>query len=87
MRRAAHEALGGDAVENYCPIQMTEALILTDGLLKNASGWDGHIRRYVLSGCGLRLSSCQMFPPDLRPLRSCQLYMTTRPSSPRMNRR
>jgi hypothetical protein len=45
MRRAAHEALGGDAIENYCSTQVTEALILTDGLLKNASGWDGHIRK------------------------------------------
>ena len=47
MRRAAHEALGGDAVENYCPIQTTEAVILTDALLKKPNGWDGHIRKFV----------------------------------------
>lgn len=45
MRRAAHEALGGEAIENYYPTQVTEAVILTDGLLKNPSGWDGHIRK------------------------------------------
>jgi len=47
MRRAAHEALGGDAVENYCPIQITEAVILTDALLNKPNGWDGHIRKCV----------------------------------------
>lgn len=49
MRRAAHEALGGDAIENYCPTQVTEALILTDGLLKTPNGWDGHMRKSAAS--------------------------------------
>jgi hypothetical protein len=46
MRRAASDALSH--ADSYHRIQMIEAVLLTDGLLKTASLWDSHVRRYVV---------------------------------------
>ena len=46
MRRAGHEALNEMSrdVEFY-PTQTKEAVLLTDGLLRNDGSWDGELRR------------------------------------------
>ena len=48
MRRAGHEALNelSRDVEFY-PTQTKEAVLLTDGLLRNDGGWDAELRRWV----------------------------------------
>lgn len=49
MRRADHEALGGEAITNYHPIQITESLLLTSSLLNTPNSWDAHIRKSAAS--------------------------------------
>jgi len=48
MRRAGHEAFNEMSrdVEFY-PTQNKEAILLTDGLLRNDGGWEGELRRWV----------------------------------------
>jgi hypothetical protein len=46
MRRATSDAL--NRTESYHHIQMIEAVLLTDGLLRNVSSWDSHMHRYVV---------------------------------------
>ena len=48
MRRAANDALSHKVADSYHRIQVTEAVLLTDGLLQTASSWDSHIHRYVV---------------------------------------
>ena len=46
MHRAGHEAfneMSSDA--EFCLTQIKEAVLLTDGLLRNDGGWDGELRR------------------------------------------
>lgn len=47
MRRAGHECLNKAIAHNFYPVQTTEAVLLTDGLLKDPTSWDSHLRRYV----------------------------------------
>ena len=48
MRRAAHEALGGEAA-NYHSIQKTESILLTSSLLSAPNNWDAHLRKSAAS--------------------------------------
>ena len=47
MCRAVHDALSHNA-DSYHQTQVIEAVLLTDGLLKTASSWNSHMRRYVV---------------------------------------
>lgn len=49
MRRATHESLNKTAVEAFQPTQFVEAVALAQGLLKEPSLWDGHLRRTAAS--------------------------------------
>ena len=60
MRRAAHEALGGEAVANYHPIQTTESILLTSSLLNTPNNWDAHIRK---SAASMIMSMVYSHPP------------------------
>ena len=67
MRRAGHEAfneMSRDA--EFHPTQTKEAVLLTDGLLRNDGGWEGELRRSV-----------RMFPirnPADMYVQCCRLY-------------
>ena len=46
MRRAGNEVLSEmSRGAEFHPIQLKEAVLLTDGLLQNPVGWDGEFRR------------------------------------------
>ncbi|KAK7449191.1 hypothetical protein VKT23_013337 [Stygiomarasmius scandens] len=49
MRRAAHEGLHKGIAKDYFPIQQNEAIYLADGMLRDASSWDNHLRRAAAS--------------------------------------
>ncbi|EMD35207.1 hypothetical protein CERSUDRAFT_107188, partial [Gelatoporia subvermispora B] len=49
MRKAAHEGLNARIVWKYHSLQTREALLLTQGLLKDASRWDDELRRAAAS--------------------------------------
>lgn len=45
MRRAAHEGLNQNAAKNYHVSQEKEALLLVQGVLKDADNWDDELKR------------------------------------------
>jgi hypothetical protein len=45
MRRVSHEALAKSKVAEYYPIQMREAIILTDEILRRPDDWKGQAFR------------------------------------------
>ena len=46
MRRAGHEAFNEMSRDiEFYPTQTKEAVLLTDGLLRNDGGWGGELRR------------------------------------------
>jgi len=50
MRRAGHEAfneISRDTDSEFYPIQTKEAVLLTDGLLRNGGCWEGELRLWV----------------------------------------
>ncbi|KZP21276.1 cytochrome P450 [Athelia psychrophila] len=49
MRRAAHEAMNADSMDDYHECQVKEAVILADGMLRNPNAWDDHIKRSATS--------------------------------------
>jgi hypothetical protein len=49
MRKAAHEGLSKSIVESFKTPQLTEAILLSSGLLAQPSTWDNHFRRTAAS--------------------------------------
>jgi hypothetical protein len=49
MRRAAHEGLHKSAAKAFNNIQMTEAVLLTSGILESPGRWEMHMRRFTAS--------------------------------------
>jgi len=49
MRRAAHEGLSRTIVESFKAPQLSEAVLLTSGLLAEPLTWDKHLRRTAAS--------------------------------------
>jgi hypothetical protein len=49
MRRAAHEGLHKSAAKAFNNIQMTEAILLADGILESPEQWEKHMRRFTTS--------------------------------------
>ncbi|TFY58367.1 hypothetical protein EVG20_g8178 [Dentipellis fragilis] len=49
MRKAVHEALNNHTARQYHPMQVTEAILLTQSLLDNPEAWKAHIRRSAAS--------------------------------------
>lgn len=49
MRRASHETVGVRTVANiYRPVQMTEAVLLAESMVKEPSEYGSHCRRFVI---------------------------------------
>jgi hypothetical protein len=49
MRRAAHEGLHKSAAKAFNTIQMTEAILLANGILESPDVWEKHMRRFTAS--------------------------------------
>jgi hypothetical protein len=49
MRRAAHEGLHKMASKAFNDIQMTEAVLLANGVLESPYRWEKHMRRFTAS--------------------------------------
>lgn len=49
MRRAAHEGLHKSAAKAFNSIQMTEAILLANGILESPDLWEKHMRRFTAS--------------------------------------
>ena len=45
MRRASHESLNKGRVSAFHPVQVKEAVLLVDGMLRNPATWEQEIRR------------------------------------------
>jgi hypothetical protein len=49
MRRASHEGLHKSAAKTFNSIQMTEAVLLANGVLASPEQWEKHMRRFTAS--------------------------------------
>jgi hypothetical protein len=67
MRKASHEGLSKSVVESFKTPQLTEAILLTSGLLAQPSTWDKHFRRTAAS---MVMSITYDTPPILSELDS-----------------
>src|ERR1700730_11670982 len=49
MRRASHEGLHKSAAKAFNSIQVTEAVLLANGILASPNQWEKHMRRFTAS--------------------------------------
>jgi hypothetical protein len=49
MRRASHEGLHKSAAKAFNSIQVTEAVLLANGILASPNQWEKHLRRFTAS--------------------------------------